>query len=56
MPIDLKKIMGGKAGDVALLAGDILVVPDSPGKRATTRALEAAIQLGMAVGTYGLIR
>lgn len=56
MPIDLQRILAGKAGDVSLQAGDILVVPDSPGKRATTRALEAAIQLGMAVGTYGLIR
>lgn len=56
MPIDLQRILAGKAGDVSLLPGDILVVPDSPGKRATTRALEAAIQLGMMVGSYGLIR
>ena len=55
IPVDLKKIMAGKGNDVQLFAGDILVVPDSTGKRATTRALEAAVQLGVMVGTYGLI-
>ncbi|MFN7985431.1 MAG: polysaccharide biosynthesis/export family protein [Vicinamibacterales bacterium] len=53
--VDLKKILAGKSGDVALIAGDILVVPDSTSKRATTRALEAAIQMGLMVGSYGLI-
>ena len=42
--------------DVSLVAGDILIVPDSKGKRATTRALEAAVQAGMMIGTYGIIR
>jgi len=56
LPVDLKRMLAGKARDVVLLPGDILVVPDSASKRAVTRALEAAIQLGMAVGTYGLIR
>lgn len=56
VPIDLKRILAGKAGDVSLMAGDILVVPDSASKRATTRALEAAIQMGLMVGSYGLIR
>jgi polysaccharide export outer membrane protein len=56
MEVDLQKIMNGKANDVALAAGDILVIPDSSGKRATTRAIEAAIQLGTMIGTYGIIR
>ena len=54
--VDLQKIMNGKAKDMALAQGDILVVPDSSGKRMTTRAIEAAIQLGTMIGTYGVIR
>lgn len=54
--IDLKKIMQGQANDLALAAGDILVVPDSSGKRVTTRAIEAMVQLGIVIGTYGVIR
>jgi polysaccharide export outer membrane protein len=56
IPVDLQKVMNGKADDVALSAGDILVIPDSSGKRVTTRAIEAALQLGLMVGTYGIIR
>jgi polysaccharide export outer membrane protein len=56
MNVDLQKIMNGKSNDMALAAGDILVVPDSTGKRATTRAIEAAIQIGTMIGTYGVIR
>jgi len=54
--LDLKKIMAGQADDLSLQPGDILIVPDSSGKRAATRALEAAVQAGVMVGTYGLIR
>ena len=56
VPIDLKNIMAGKGNDIPLMAGDILIVPDSRSKRATTRALEAALQAGILVGTYGFIR
>ncbi|MEP7305909.1 MAG: polysaccharide biosynthesis/export family protein [Acidobacteriota bacterium] len=56
IPVDVKKIMQGRSNDVPLYAGDILVVPDSGSKRATTRAIEIAIQLGVMVGSYGLIR
>ena len=54
--VDVKRIMDGRAKDVALFAGDILVVPDSSGKRMTTRAIEALIQLGTVIGTYGVVR
>jgi polysaccharide export outer membrane protein len=54
--IDLKRIMQGKANDMTLLPGDILVVPDSGSKRAVARAVEAAIQMGTIIGTYGVIR
>jgi polysaccharide biosynthesis/export protein len=54
--VNISKIMAGKANDVQLLAGDILVVPDSPGKRGVAVALQAAIQAGVSIATYGLIR
>lgn len=54
--VDLKKMMQGKANDMPMMTGDILVVPDSSGKRFTTRAVEAAIQVGVMIGTYGLVR
>jgi polysaccharide export outer membrane protein len=56
LTVDLKKIMNGKALDTPLKAGDILMVPDSSGKKVTARAIEAAIQMGTMIGTYGVIR
>lgn len=58
LPVDLGLILAGKADDVALMPGDILVVPEkgTAGKSAVTRALEGALQLGIAIGTYGLVR
>jgi polysaccharide export outer membrane protein len=54
--VDIQRIMQGKANDVPLEAGDILIVPDSSGKRVTTRILEAAIQTGVIIGSYAFIR
>jgi polysaccharide export outer membrane protein len=54
--VDLAKIMQGKERDPLLVAGDILVVPDSTSKRAIPRLLEAALQAGIMVGTYGIVR
>lgn len=56
LTIDLRKIMQGKTNDLSLSAGDILVLPDGSGKRVTARAIEAAIQAGMFIGTYGVLR
>ncbi len=56
MNVDLQRIMNGRAKDMALAPGDILVIPDSSGKRMTTRVIEAAIQMGTMIGTYGIIR
>jgi len=50
--VDVNKIMAGKSNDIPLMAGDILVVPGSTGKKAVLRTLEAAIQ----VGTYAALR
>lgn len=44
--VDLNKILEGKGSDVELRAQDILFVPSSVSKRASIRALEAAIQVG----------
>jgi polysaccharide biosynthesis/export protein len=56
VPVDIARIMNGKSEDVELQAGDILFVPGSTSKKATMRALEAAIQTGTIVLTYGVIR
>jgi polysaccharide export outer membrane protein len=55
-PVDLKKILKGQAKDQTLLAGDILFVPSSTGKRAAIRAVEAAVQAGTMLATYGAVR
>ena len=44
IPIELNKIIDGKAKDRVLLANDILLIPDSASKRALHRAGEAAAQ------------
>jgi polysaccharide export outer membrane protein len=46
LSVDIKKILEGKANDVPLLPGDILLVPSSTGYRAGVRALEAVLQIG----------
>lgn len=44
IPVDLQKVLAGKAEDIAMRPNDILVVPLSGPKRAAARAMEAAIQ------------
>jgi polysaccharide biosynthesis/export protein len=44
IPVDLDKILAGRASDLPLLANDILFVPDSAGKKALHRAGEAAAE------------
>jgi polysaccharide export outer membrane protein len=56
LTIDVKKMLNGHANDLPLLAGDILIVPGSTGRKAALRALESAVQAGTMVATYGLIR
>ncbi|MBX5495118.1 MAG: polysaccharide biosynthesis/export family protein [Bryobacteraceae bacterium] len=45
IPVDLKKLMAGKASDVYMKANDILFVPNSAARAASLRAAEAAIQI-----------
>jgi polysaccharide export outer membrane protein len=42
IPIDVKRILDGKASDVQLEASDILFIPDSAGKVVALRAAQAA--------------
>lgn len=55
VPVDIKKILSQKAPDVALNANDVLFVPDSAGKRAMMRGLDAAIQIATSVAIFGVI-
>ena len=52
IPVDLKKILQGKAKDVAMQGNDILFVPDNTGKRVALRIMEAAIQTGTGLAIY----
>jgi polysaccharide biosynthesis/export protein len=47
--VNLKKILDHKAEDVQLYANDILFIPDSTGKMALWRAVEAGIGVGTGV-------
>jgi polysaccharide export outer membrane protein len=52
IPVDVNKILTGKASDVPMLANDILFIPNSTAKSAGMRGLEAIIQLGTGVAIY----
>lgn len=51
IPIELQKIMGRKAPDVALVADDILYIPAANGRRISTKVLETTFGTAIAVGT-----
>jgi polysaccharide biosynthesis/export protein len=44
---DLKKILSGTSGDVALHAEDILFIPNNTAKAVGVRTIEAAVQVGV---------
>jgi len=50
--VNVKKILEGKADDVAMQPQDILFVPVNAAKSAALRAVEAAIQVGTGVVVY----
>jgi polysaccharide export outer membrane protein len=52
VPVKLKEVLAGKAPDVPLQVEDILFVPDSPGKKAAIRGVEAAIQVAVGLAIY----
>ena len=51
IPIDLKRIMDRKSPDVALMANDILYVPDATGARASLKVIETSVGIAAGVGT-----
>jgi polysaccharide export outer membrane protein len=52
VPVKLKEVLAGKAPDVPLQVEDILFIPDSPGKKAALRGVEAAIQVATGLAIY----
>jgi polysaccharide export outer membrane protein len=50
--VNLKKILAGKARDVAMEPDDILFVPGSTGKKVALRTLEAAVSVGSGVAIW----
>ncbi len=52
IPINLKNIIAGQAGDVPLQPEDILVIPASGAKTALGRAAEAVLQIGTGIAIY----
>jgi polysaccharide export outer membrane protein len=55
IPVDLKKIMDRKSPDVALMANDILYVPNATGARAGMKVLETSIMVGTGLTSSLLI-
>ena len=53
--VDISRIISGKADDIEMAPGDILLIPGSAWKKASARALEAAVQAGTLLATYGVI-
>jgi len=52
--VDLKKIMDRKSPDVALMANDILYVPDATGARASLKILETTTTVGAVIGAASI--
>lgn len=53
IPVDLKKIMGGKAEDIALRPNDILFVPTSNGKKVAIQALQTMVSTASGIAIWG---
>ncbi len=52
IPVDLTKIMAGKAPNVAMYANDVLFVPNSLAKSSARRAAEVILQTASGVAIY----
>ncbi len=52
IPVDLRKIMAGKAGDVTLQQNDILFVPTNTFKKLGARSIDAMFGLGASMAVY----
>jgi len=56
LPVDVNAMLGGKAKDVPLLPHDVLVIPDSTGKKVAKRTIEAALATGTSILTLGVVQ
>ena len=52
IPVDITKMLDGKADVVMLQPQDVLYIPTSMGKRIAIRSVEAAIQAGIGVAIW----
>jgi polysaccharide export outer membrane protein len=52
IPVNVKKILDGKASDFPLMANDILFIPTSASRNASLRALQTALAIGTGVAIY----
>lgn len=53
IPVNLKRILSGRASDPGLEANDILFIPDSASRRALHRGAEAAVQIATGIVVWG---
>jgi polysaccharide biosynthesis/export protein len=53
-PLNLRDMLSSKAPDIRVQAEDIIFVPNSAAKSATTRSLEAIIQTATGLAIYGV--
>lgn len=53
IPLDLKRILAGRAENVMLQPDDILLIPNNAARSVGLRTIEAAIQLGTGVVIWG---
>jgi polysaccharide export outer membrane protein len=56
MAVNLNDVLAGKSIDLPMMPDDILLVPDSAGKKITARTVEGMISAGTAILTYGIVR
>ncbi|HXE62025.1 MAG TPA: polysaccharide biosynthesis/export family protein [Bryobacteraceae bacterium] len=52
IPVNLEKILDGKAQDVRLQAGDFLYIPDSRTKNVAIKAAQAALSIGTGIAIW----
>src|SRR6185437_11875161 len=52
IPIDMEKVLNGKAENVRLQAGDFLYIPDSRTKNVALKAAQAALSIGTGIAIW----
>lgn len=55
LPIDVRRMIAGKANDVQLLPNDILVIPADGGKKTAAQAIGVAGRAAVSFASFGLI-